>query len=65
METTDRLTVRSKVVARRIDVAIEVELQVARAVTDRRSRPIVAVAADIVQTAVDVVATTRSRVPSC
>ena len=53
------MTVRA-IVVRRIDVAIVVEVQVIRVVIIRRSRPIVAVVADIVETAVIVVATTRS-----
>lgn len=61
METTDRVAVRAIVVVRRIDVAIVVQVQVVRVVIVRRSRPIVAVASDIVQTAVVVVAITRSR----
>ena len=55
------MTVRAIVVVRRIDVAIVVEFQVVRVVIVRRSRPIVAVVADIVETAVIVVAITRSR----
>ena len=54
------MTVRAIVVVRRIDVAIVVEVQVVRVVAVRRCRPIVAVVADIVQTAVVVVAITRS-----
>ena len=61
METTDRVAVRAIVVVRRIDVAIVVEVQVVRVVIVRRSRPIVAVVANIVETAIIVVAITRSR----
>ena len=61
METTDRKAVRAIVVVRQIDVAIVVEVQVVRVVIVRRSRPIVAVVADIVETAIVVVAITRSR----
>ena len=50
------------VAARRIDAAKAVEAQEVR-VTVRRSRPIVAVAADIAQTAIVVVAITRNRIP--
>ena len=63
METTDRVTVRAIVVVRRIDVAIVVEVQVVRVVIVRRSRPIVAVAADIAETATIAAAITRSRIP--
>ena len=63
METTHRLPVRAIVVVRRIDVAIAEEVQGVRVVIVRRSRPIAAVVTDIVQTAIDVVATTRSRIP--
>ena len=58
------MTVRAIVVVRRIDVAIVVEAQVVRVVAIvavRRGRPIVAVVANIVQTAIVVVAITRSR----
>ena len=55
------MTVRAIVVVRRIDVAIVVEVQVVGVVIVRRSRPIVAVVADIVETAIVVVAITRSR----
>ena len=61
METTDRVAVRAIVVVRRIDGAIVVEVQVVRVVIVRRSRPIVAVVANIVETAIIVVAITRSR----
>ena len=61
METTDRVAVRAIVVVRRIDVAIVVEVQVVSVVIVRRSRPIVAVASNIVQTSIVVVAITRSR----
>ena len=65
LETTDRLTVRAIGVAvRRIDVDNVVEEQAARAVIERRRRPIVAGVADIVETAIDAVAITRSRVPN-
>ena len=57
------MTVRAIVVARRTDVAIDAEVQIERVVTVRRSRPIEAVAADIVETANVAVAITRSRVP--
>ena len=49
------------VVVRRSDVAIVVEVQVVRVVTVSRCRPIVAVVTDIVETAIVVVAITRSR----
>ena len=62
LETTDRLTVRATAAFRRIDVAIVVEAQVVRAAIARRSRPIVAVVADTVETEVDA-AITRSRIP--
>ena len=55
------MTVRAIVVVRRIDVAIVVKVQVVRVVAVRRSRPIVAVVADIVETDIVVVAITRSR----
>ena len=61
METTDRKTVRAIAVVRRIDLAIAVEEQVVRVVAARRGRPIVAVVTDIVETAIVVVAITRSR----
>jgi hypothetical protein len=64
LETTDRPTVRATVVGeRRTDVVMVVEVQAVRAVAARRCRPIVAVATDIVETAIAVVAITRSRVP--
>ena len=65
LETTDRLTVRAKGAARRQEVAraADVQDEVVRFAIIRRSRPIVAVAADTAQTAVVVVAITRSRIP--
>lgn len=57
------MTVRANVVVRRIDVAIAEEEQVIRVVAARRSRPIVAAAADSVETANVEVAKTRSRIP--
>ena len=63
METTNRLTVRATVVVRRTDVAIVVEVQVVRVVIVRRSRPIGAEVADMVEKAVTVAAKTRTRVP--
>ena len=63
METTDRVTVRAIAAVRRTDEAISVEVQIVRDVIVRRSRPIVAVVADIVQTADVAVAITRSRIP--
>lgn len=63
METTDRVAVRAIAVARRRDVAKVVEGQEVRDVIVRRSRPTVAEVADIAQTAVEVVARTRSRIP--
>ena len=63
METTDRLTARAKVAEQRIDVDIVVEVQAARVAIARRSRPTVAEVADIVETAIDAAAITRSRVP--
>ena len=63
METTDRTTVRAIEVARRIDVAIVAEGQAVREVAVRRCRPTVAAAADIVETAIEAVARTRSRIP--
>ena len=63
METTDRVTVRAIDADRRIDVAIVVEAQAVRSAIARRSRPIVAVAANNVETAVVAVAITRSRIP--
>ena len=62
METTDRFTVLAKVVARRIDEAIVGEEQAVRVAAVRRSRPIVAALADIVETAT-AAANTRSRIP--
>ena len=63
LETTDRPTVSAKVVVRRIDAAIVVEVQAERAATVRRSRPIVAVVADTAETAIVAAAITRSRIP--
>ena len=63
LETTDRSTVRATAGDRRIDAAIVVEAQIARAVIVRRSRPRGAAVADIAETAIAVVAITRSRVP--
>ena len=57
------MTVRARAAARRTDAAIVVEVQAVRVVIARRSRPIAAVAADKAETAIVVVATTRSRVP--
>ena len=59
---------RANAVARRRDAAIAVidkaaEVHVVRFVIARRSRPIEAVVADIVQTAVVGAAITRSRIP--
>ena len=56
---------RAKGLGRRQDVAraAAVQDEVVRFAIIRRSRPIVAVVADIAQTAVDVVAITRSRIP--
>ena len=64
LDTTDRMAVRTVVVVRRNNVATSVEVQGVRVVTEWRCRPIVAVGADIVQTASEVVPTTRSRVPN-
>ena len=63
METTDRAAVRAIVVVRRIDAAIVAQVQAVRVAIVRRSRPIVAAASDIGQTAVAEAATTRSWVP--
>lgn len=63
LETTDRPTGRAIVAVRRIDVAIVAEVQAARVVSARRSRPIEAEAADMVETANIAVAITRSRIP--
>ena len=63
METTDRVTVRAIVAARRMDVAIAVEEQAEREAANRRSRPIEFVAADNAETAIVAVAITRSRIP--
>ena len=57
------MTARAIVVVRRIDVAIVAEAQVVRAEAVRRCRPIVAVVADIEETAMVVEAITRSRIP--
>lgn len=57
---------RVRVAARRIDVAIVVEVQVVRAVAivaARRGRPTVTVFTDTVQTSVKLAAITRSWVP--
>ena len=59
------MTVRAIDAVRRIDVAIVVEVQVVREVAARRGRPIVAVVTDKAETAIEVVAITRSRIPSC
>ena len=63
LETTDRSTAQAIVAGRRIDAAIVVEAQPVRVVIVRRSRPIAAVVADIVETAIVAAATTRSRLP--
>jgi hypothetical protein len=63
LETTDRVALRATAVFRRIDAAKVAEEQAVRAVIARRSRPIVAVVADISQPTNVVVAITRSRVP--
>ena len=63
METTDRKTARAIVAVGRSEVAIVAEVQAARAAAARRSRPTVAVDADKVETAIVVVAITRSRIP--
>ena len=57
------MTVRATIVVRRIDAAIASEVKVVRAAIVRRSRPIVAAATDTDQTAIVVVAITRSRIP--
>ena len=62
MDTTDRVAARAKVAARQKDVAIVMEEQAARGAIGRRSRPIAAVA-DSIETATDVVAITRTRIP--
>lgn len=54
---------RAIAVVRRKDAAIVVEVQVVRVVAARRSRPTAAEAADIVETAIDAAAITRSRIP--
>ena len=54
---------RAIVAVRQPDAAIFVEVQVVRFVTVRRSRPTEAVEADIEETAIAVVARTRSRIP--
>ena len=63
LETTDRSTAQAIVAGRRIDAAIVVEAQPVRVVIVRRSRPIAAAVADKVETAIVVVAITRSRIP--
>ena len=63
METTDRSTVSAIFVERRIDDAIVAEAQEVRVVIVRRSRPIAAAEADIVETASAAAAITRSRIP--
>ena len=63
MDATDREAVRTIVVVRRRDADIVEEVQAVRVVTVRRSRPIVAGVADIVETARVVDAITRSRIP--
>ena len=63
MDATDCLTEGSIEVVPRIDVAAAVEVQVVREATARRSRPGVAVEADIVETAIANAAITQSRVP--
>ena len=57
------MTERAIAEVRRIDEAIVVEVQVVREVAVRRSRPKEAVVADIVETAIDAAAPTRSRIP--
>ena len=57
------MTARAIVVVRRRDVAIVAEVQAVRVVIARRSRPIAAAVADIVETATAVAAITRSRIP--
>ena len=56
------MTVRATDAARRIDVAIGVEVQAERAAIARRSRTIEA-GTDTAETAIAVDATTRSRIP--
>lgn len=51
------------VAARRMDVAIVVEVQVVRDVAVRRCRPIVAAVSNIAQTSIVAAAKTRSRIP--
>lgn len=51
--------------ARRIDIATIVVVQAVRVAVDRRGRPIAAAETDIVETAIEVVAITRSRIPCC
>ena len=61
------MTFRAIVAERRIDGAMVEEAQVVSAVAivaARRGRPIVAVAANTVKTALEAVAITRSRIPS-
>ena len=57
------MTGRALAAVRRTDAFIHLDEQVVRAVVDRRSRPIVAANADIVETANGVVAPTRTRIP--
>ena len=63
METTNRVTAREIAAVRRTDVAIGGEGQDVREDIVRRSRPIVAVAADTEQIPIAVAAITRSWVP--
>ena len=58
------MTTRAIVADRRIDADKVVEAQAVGVATVRRSRPIGAAVADIVETAIEAVATTRSRVPN-
>lgn len=57
------MTVRATAAVRRTDVAIFVEDQEVRVEAARRSRPIAAVVADIVENATVAEAITRSRIP--
>ena len=57
------MTVRAIEAALRIDAATVVEVQEVRVVTVRRSRPIAADVTNMVETAIVVVAITRSRIP--
>ena len=57
------MTVRAIVVARRTDGAMAEDPQTVRGAAVRRCRPVVAVVTDIVETAIAVVAITRSRIP--